>query len=590
MENSNRLSFMVGGPAGHGIKSAGLVFARSCTRAGLQVFANVEYPSLIRGDHNSFQIMVAAETIRNHTEALDLLLALDKTTYELHRDEVRGGGVIIADCESIGIDPATDPDRDFRLLDIPLKQIVTQVGGTAQMTNLFGLGAVMGALDFDFERFALVVSDLFSKLPPQTLEKNLSGARAAFDLACARIGDEPFCRLFSPGPGPLMLLTGNDALAIGAIKAGLKVYTGYPMTPASSLQDYLSRYGRDYQIVVKQTEDEISAVGAAVGAGYAGARAMTASSGGGFALMVEFLGMAGIAEIPLVIAEVQRPGPSTGLPTRTEQGDLKFVLSASQGEFPRIVMAPGDVEECFRLAFDAFNLAEQYQLPVIILSDKHLAESYWSAEPFDQSGMVVHRGQRVTQVESDADYRRYRFTDSGLSPRTVPGIPNGMYVAPSDEHDEYGRLDEDEYNRASMVEKRLSKLDEFDPSPVGYKLFGPERADITLIGWGSTKGCILEAMSGLRASRPDLTINFLQVIYLKPFPAASLREFLDDAGRTICIEMNATSQLADLFAEQLLIRFDAVVNKYDGRQFMTEELIASIEHALAAIESEVMSI
>jgi 2-oxoglutarate/2-oxoacid ferredoxin oxidoreductase subunit alpha len=594
VENNNCLSFMLGGPAGHGIKSAGLVFARTCSRSGLQVFTSVEYPSLIRGDHNSVQVMVASDSVCNHTESLDLLLALDRMTYEQHRDDVRAGGVILIDYETTGIDPAADTstvDDGIRYVNIPLKQIVAEVGGTSRMINLFGLGAAMGALNFEFQRFSDTVADLFAKLPEEVLEKNLAGARAAYDVARQQIGTDPFCCQLTPSANTgQMLITGNEAISIGAIKAGLKVYTGYPMTPASSIQDYLSLHGRDYQVVVKHTEDEISAVGAAVGAGFAGARAMTASSGGGFSLMVEFLGMASMAEIPVVIAEVQRPGPATGLPTRTEQGDLAFVLSASQGEFPRIVIAPGDVEECFYLAFDAFNLAEKYQLPVILLSDKHLAESYWSAAPFDQSGMTIERGEVVDRLDQDADYKRYQFTDSGVSPRTLPGTPNGMHTAPSDEHDEYGRMAEDEYNRASMVEKRQQKLDDFDTSAFGFKRYGPQQADFTIIGWGSTKGGILDAMEALKALRPNLKINFVQVIYMDPFPADGLRKVLDGAGKTICIEMNSTSQLAALFSEKLQFQFNAHINKYDGRQFMTEELVASIENAVAAIESEVISV
>jgi 2-oxoglutarate ferredoxin oxidoreductase subunit alpha len=375
-----------------------------------------------------------------------------------------------------------------------------------------------------------------------------------------------------------MLLTGNDALSMGAVKAGLKFYAGYPMTPSSSILNFMAAHEREFGMVVKHAEDEIASIGMAIGASHAGVRAMTATSGGGFALMSEFLGLAGITETPLVVAECMRTGPSTGLPTRTEQADLKFVLSASQGDFPRVVIAPGDPEECFRFGFEAFNLAERLQTPVILLLDKHLSESYWTREPFPTEGMGIDRGEWVDGKSAPRSYKRHLVTESGVSPRVLPGTPEGVYTTTGDAHDEFGHITEEEEPVRTQMEKRLRKLDLVDTARDGITLHGNPDAGLTLLGWGSSKGVILEAMDDLQAGAIDA--NFLQVRFMNPFPAEAVAGVLKKASRVLLVEHSASGQLAELVSAKTGITVEDRLLKYTGRQFFRDELTEAIKTKL----------
>jgi 2-oxoglutarate ferredoxin oxidoreductase subunit alpha len=346
------------------------------------------------------------------------------------------------------------------------------------------------------------------------------------------------------------------------------------MTPSSAVMNYLSAKAEEFDIVVMLTEDEISAAGVAIGAAHAGVRSMTGTSGGGFCLMTEFLGLSAMAEIPMVILEGQRPGPATGLPTRTEQGDLKFVLSAHQGDFPRVVMAAGDPEEAFYLTFDCFNIAEKYQLPVIILSDKHVGESSWTMLPFDTSKMTIDRGEvfRPATAEEAEGYLRFRFTESGISPRALPGTPGTVFRATGNEHLESGYISEDPDIRRKMVDKRARKLDSFNVEDIGVKLHGDQKADITLVGWGSTKPVILDVIENL-SEEHGIKANFLQVIYMEPFPANRVSKIIGKAKHSILIENNATGQLGALIREKTGILLEDRILKYNGRQFNRDELL-----------------
>jgi 2-oxoglutarate ferredoxin oxidoreductase subunit alpha len=576
----NKLSFMVGGAAGVGIKTAGLIFARLCSRAGLHIYGNVEYPSIIRGDHNSYQVMVSRKRVFGHTRVLDVLLALDDLSVELHRDEIRSGGAVVYDVDKSKVDTGALEEQGLLLVGVPFQSIVKEVGGGQRLLNTVGIGATLGLLRFDFKAIAATLEDTFARHGESVLKQNLDAARRAYDVAFKGFADRFDVTLQRVDAGKRMLLTGNEALAMGAIKAGVKFYAGYPMTPSSSILSYMAARDREWDLVVKHAEDEISAAGMALGAAFTGTRAMTATSGGGFSLMCEFVGLAGMTETPLVIVESQRPGPSTGLPTRTEQSDLKFVLSASQGEFPRIVLAPGDPEESFRLAFEAFNLAERYQTPVILLMDKHLSESIWTAEPFDTSGMVVDRGARLdaATLASMTEYKRYAFTESGISPRVDPGTPGGAFRATGDEHDEEGAISEDETVRSKMMEKRLRKTDSLDVSECGWKLHGDSGADLMIVGWGSTTLPMRGAMDLLAEN--GTSIGFLQVIFLSPFPDEQVTEILAKARRTVVVENNATAQLADLIRERTGVKIDDAMLKYSGRQWLVDELADQIRRRL----------
>jgi 2-oxoglutarate ferredoxin oxidoreductase subunit alpha len=571
----------VGGAAGMGIKTAGMIFARTGSRGGLHLFGNVEYPSIIRGGHNSFQVVFGDAPVLSHPRSLDVLLALDRLALDTQRTAVRSGGAILYDGGTLGMQPGDLERDDALLLDLPMKATAYEEGLTAPAAvNAVGLGAALGLLKGDFPSFAAILREALKKLKPEILEKNLRAAKRGFDIALEK-GAPSFDRSLdgshgldargSGGPRR-MIVSGNDALSLGAVKAGVAFYSGYPMTPSSSILAFMARHEKTLSMVVKHAEDEIAAVGMALGASFAGVRAMTATSGGGFCLMSEHLGLAGMTETPLVIAECQRPGPATGLPTRTQQGDLRFVLSASQDEFPRIVWAPGDPEECFRLGFEAFNLADRFQTPVVLLLDKHLSESYSTCEPFDESGMTVDRGPWITAKDliPGEKYARHRHTDSGVSPRLRPGTEGAVVLTTGDEHDEFGHISEEPEERTRQHAKRLSKLETLDVNADGVALHGPAEADLTLVGWGSTKGPILEAVAGLEAG--DVSINFLQVRALKPFPGRRVAAILKNAKRAVLVENNATGQLGGLIAEKTRIGLEERILKSSGRQFFTDEL------------------
>ena len=585
---TNELNLMIGGFAGQGVKTVSEAFGRICSRAGLEVFINMEYPSNIKGEHNYMQVMVSEKNIGAHDRRPDILLALDAKSIVLHKDEIVPGGALIYDSKGIevssidqGIEIGEINRDDIIVIDLPFVDIAKEVGGTKKMINSIGLGAVQGLLRFDFKLLESMLKESLAKFDEKIIKQNLDGARKSFDITFEKYSEKLGIVLEKRESSKKMLLTGNDAVAMGAIKGGVKFYSSYPMTPSSAVLGYLSRRARDFDIVTVLTEDEISAGGMAIGASHAGVRSMTGTSGGGFCLMSEHFGFAGIAEIPLVVLEGQRPGPATGLPTRTEQADLKFILSAHQGDFPRIVIAPGDVKECFYLTFDALNLADKYQVPVVILTDKHVGESSWTYEPFNTNGMEIDRGAVLTEedLKEIKDFKRYLITDSGISPRSLPGTPGGVFKATGNEHNEYGKTSEDADVRASQMEKRWRKTSSLDVSEIGIKFHGESDADVTFVGWGSTKPVILEAVCELE-KRKKLKSNFLQIIYMEPFPVESVTKILENSKKTILIENNLTGQLGDIIRQKTGINIEEKVLKYNGRQFFRDELVELIEEIL----------
>ncbi len=577
---TNKLSFMVGGPAGVGVKTAGIVFARLCSRAGLHIFGNVEYPSIIRGDHNSYQVMVSEKPVYGHIRSLDVLLALDDLSIENHKEEIRPGGAVIHDTDITKLDFSELKKSGVLPVGIPFQSIIKQVSGAPKLANTVGIGATMGLLRFDFEQVVKTLKNAFWHLGEEILNQNIEVARLAYDAAVNGYAGN-FDITLQPVKAPQrMVLTGNEAAAIGAIKAGMKFYSSYPMTPSSSILSYLAARERQCGLVVKHAEDEISAAGMAVGAAHTGTRAATGTSGGGFSLMCEFVGAIGITETPMVIIESQRPGPATGLPTRTEQCDLKFVLSASQGEFRRIVIAPSNIEECFRLTFEAFNLADKYQTLIIVLLDKHVSESTWSHEPFETSGLKIDRGEMLNAADLAKmnEYKRYAYTKSGISPRVKPGTPGGVFKATTNEHDEFGRISEDAQVRSDMVDKRMRKLDSLDVSECGWKLHGKPDAEVTIVSWGSTINAVRGAMELL--AKKGKSLNLLQVIYMSPFPTDQVTQVLNKAKRTLLVENNATGQLGDVIAENTGIKIGEKLLKYNGRQWIVDELAERLEEIL----------
>ena len=576
----NNMTFKMGGEAGQGVESTGAGFIKALARGGLYIFGQQDYMSRIRGGHNSFQIRVADCRIYTHDEAVHLLLAFNEEAIARHRDEIVEGGGIIFD-EKLNVNEEELASRGIRAFRIPLAQIAQDVGGTRIMTNTAAVGAAAGVTEYPLDYLAGVIRQNFARKGPKVVEANLKVAQAAYDYVLEHYAADYPYKLEPVEAPPRMVINGNQAICLGAVAAGCRLISAYPMTPATNILEWMSTHADRLGIVTKHTEDEIAAICMAIGAAHVGVRAMTATSGGGFSLMVEALGLAGMTETPLVIVEVQRPGPSTGMPTRTGQGDLLFMLHASQGEFPRIVLTPGTVEECFDAGWRAFNLAERYQCPVIILVDKFLANSLRTIErdDFHFEAVKVDRGQLLTEQELDQlsdGYKRYAITETGISPRALPGHPKAVFVACSDEHAEDGHFeDEDPENRVRMMQKRLRKLEVAVEEMRAPALYGPQQADVTFIGWGSSCGPILEVVD--RLNEEGDKANFLHFTDIWPFPVEKVSSLLESAKYLVDVENNATGQFASFLSSYTGKKVDHKILRYDGRPFSPEYILARLQ-------------
>jgi len=444
-----QINVMVGGEAGQGVQSIGFILAKSLARGGYHIFADQDYESRIRGGHNFYRVRAADSPISAIADAIDILVALNIETISLHQKELDPKGVIIFDIEKV-----KDAAGLKNAFGVPLDRLATESAGDKLMANTVALGAALGLVRYDLEIIGQVLVEFFKNA--EVAEKNIKATRAGYEYVRDNFKGSFDSRLSPISKTKRMLLNGNEAMALGAIAAGCKFMAAYPMTPVTSIMEYLAAKADEFGLVVVPAEDEIAAINMTIGAGYAGARAMTATSGSGFCLMVEGLGLAAITETPIVVVEGQRPGPAIGLPTRTEQGDLQFVLYAHQGDFPRAVLAPNTIEDCFWLTVKAFNLADKYQTPVIVMTDHVLATSYTTVDKFDLSKVTIDRGLLLSASEpNDAEYKRYKITPSGISPRAFPGQGKALVVADSDEHDEAGHLIEDAETRTQMMDIAL---------------------------------------------------------------------------------------------------------------------------------------
>jgi len=572
----NNFNWKIGGEAGYGIISVGAMFSRAMLRSGFYVFDHAEYPSLIRGGHNTLEVSVSDEKIYAVRRPINILVALNQETIDFHKNELSADAAIIYNSDNAKVEDKEFPEST-EAIGIPLDDLAVKAGAKEIARNVVALGASFGLLDLTFDALKNVIEFNFKKKGEQVINTNVAAALAGYNFIKNNVKKEFNYRAESQKNPDRMILNGNEGIVWGAIQAGCKFVSAYPMTPASGIMQGIAKQSRKYNIVVKHTEDEISAINTAIGAAYTGVRALSASSGGGFALMVEAWGMAGMIEVPLVVVEAMRTGPSTGMPTWTGQGDLKFLLSASQGEFPRFVIAPGDVEQCFNLIQQAFNLAEKFQTPVMFITDKHLAVSHKWVENLDLEKVEIERGSIVAEKDLNRtdNYRRYIHTESGVSPRTLPGTKGGMHVANSDEHNEKGFSEEGAEERTKMMDKRFRKEEaargDFPPP----KIEGDENADITLISWGSTRGTILEAMKVLK--KEGKKVNFLQIVYISPFPVEEVKAVFKRAKKVAIVENNKTGQLAGWLREQTGLAPDFKILKYDGRPFFTEELVETIK-------------
>lgn len=575
---------MIGGEAGAGITRSGSLFAKAFMRGGFSVFATNDYQSLIRGGHNFYIAQIRDEEVYSQPDYVALLIALNAEAVTLHKNEVLPNGGIIYDSGDMGVPTQTLEMEQLKLYPVPLKRIVRETLKEQQiMRNAVALGAAIAAIDYDLDLLEKVLKDTFKA---EVAEANIKAARAGYEYIKQNFENDFKYRIkrIEVAIKSRIYLSGNEAIGLGAIRAGCKFFAAYPMTPMTGLLHFMAANDRDYDMIVVQPEGEIAAINMAAGASFAGTRAMTASSGGGFSLMTEGLGMTGMTETPIVVAIGQRPGPSTGLPTYSAQGDLQFVMHASQGEFPRVVIAPGDVEECFYETTRAFNLAEKYQLAVILLLDKYLAESERSIEPFDVNRVKIERGALITDhYTEEGEYKRHKFTETGVSPRAVPSTKGAIVRTNADEHDEHGYTSENPEMTIMMNDKRMKKLyylsKELEEDRVETtKFYGPETAQATIISWGSTKGPIIEAMRLL--SKEHIDVNYLQVIYLLPFPTTKVEEKLLKAQKTIVVENNKTSQLSSLIREQVLRDINRKILKYDGRPLSPNYLAMRIREVL----------
>ncbi|BAS29393.1 2-oxoacid:acceptor oxidoreductase subunit alpha [Limnochorda pilosa] len=587
----HELSIKLAGEAGQGVESNGAGFARAAARAGLYVYTASDYMSRIRGGHNSYLLRISDQKARVHRDSVHLLLAFNPHAITAHLHEVVPGGAIIVD-EGMRIPEDPVKAAGLQLFPLPLKDLAERVGGSKIMLNTAALGATAAVTGFDLAYVEGVIRDNFgSKKGAAVAEANLKVARAAYELAGDRYGRRFPWKLHAVEDAPRRyLLNGNQALAMGALAGGCRFISAYPMTPASSIFEWLTAHAQRFNVVSKQMEDEIAAVTMAIGAAYVGARAMTATSGGGFSLMVEALGLAGMAEVPLVVVDAQRPGPSTGMPTRSDQGDLLFVTHASQGEFPRLILAPGNVRQCFEAGYRAFNLAERYQTPVIVLTNGFLASSLETVDaqdlPFDE--VRIDRGELLDAAALDGleePYARFRVTESGVSPRALPGHPKAVYTTPSDEHTEYGAFEsEDVANRLQQQPKRMRKLEAARAEMNGPSLYGPGEADVTLVGWGSTLGALQEAVDELNRSRPG-SANLLHFTDLWPFPA-SAEGALARARQLVVVEENQTGQFARLLRAETGRRPDHLITRIDGRAMTPDYILENLKEVALHVGSQ----
>jgi 2-oxoglutarate ferredoxin oxidoreductase subunit alpha len=579
----NDLSIRLAGEAGQGVESGGAGFAQALSHGGLWLHTYPEYMSRIRGGLNFFQIRVSEHPLWAHHEGVQVLLAFSPEAITEYGPHVVRGGALLFD-EGLKVDTAAAVRRGAQLFSMPLSKIAQEVGGNKIMANTCGLGALAGIVEYPFEFIADVIRKNFKRKGDAVVLGNLKVAQEGYRLATER-----YAKSFDWKISPLaerpdrMLINGNQALAVGSIAAGCRFMSGYPMTPASSVLEFMAGHAKKYDIVIKQTEDEIAAICFAIGAGNVGARAMTATSGGGFSLMVEALGLAGMAEVPVVIIEAQRPGPSTGMPTKTEQGDLLFALFASQGEFPRIVLAPGTQEECFDAAVRAFNLAEKWQCPVIVMTEFYLTNMMRTILPseFPIEQVRIDRGDLLNAAQLDqlsGPYLRYKDTPSGVSPRAFAGHPKAVQQACSDEHDEYGHFeDEDAANRLKMAGKRMRKFRNIVEDLRAPAIYGPEGAETTLMGWGASYGALREAVDALNAR--GTRANLLHFTDIWPFPEAKAAPLIEAAKHLVAVEGNQTGQFAHLVRAMTGRKPDRMLLRWDGRPLSCEYILAQLEEA-----------
>lgn len=563
-------SIKIGGEAGQGIQTIGDTLSKVFSRSGYHVFTHQDYESRVRGGHNFYQIRLSDVPITASRTKIDIVVALDKESVILHERELSEKVMIIYDSASL-----KEKYERPNFLDVPFAGIALDVGGDRIMANTVATGAVLGMLGMNIDIFSEVLKETLSKKSEEVIKTNEKAALAGMGYANTNCMSCDFS--IAPPASKKMLIGVNEAVGLGAIASGLKFYSGYPMTPSTGIMTYVAGKAMEYGIIVEQAEDEISAINMALGASYAGVRSMTGSSGGGFALMVEGLSLAAMTETPIVIALAQRPAPATGLPTRTEQADLLFALYSGHGEFPRVIFAPGTPEQAFYLTNRAFEISQKYQIPVFILTDQYLSDAQWTYSNLDLDRLIYNDYRlRGDAFASLSEYKRHVITENGVSPFGVPGEAKHVVVTDSDEHDEEGHLIEDGETRIQMVIKRLFQKLVYlrrDINPPSF--YGSENPEIIITGWGSTYGVMKDAVDILSKNKSIAMLHFSEVF---PFPETDTwLDVLMNARFAVCVENNATGQFARLVKSETGYVFNAIINRFDGRPFLAEELMGELD-------------
>lgn len=568
----SQLSWKIGGQQGEGVESTDRIFSTSLNRLGYYLYGYRHFSSRIKGGHTNNKIRISTHPIRAISDDLDILVAFDQETIDLNAHELRVGGVIVADAK---FNPVVPAGVEARLFAVPITAIAEELG-TSLFKNMAASGASWALLGLPLEVFNKAVEEEYGRKGASIVEKNVEAVRRGAQFVLDEAGGplEEF-KLLPPDGQQKLFIIGNDAIALGALAAGCRFMPAYPITPASEIMEYLIKKLPSLGGQVIQTEDEISAVTMAIGANYAGARALTASSGPGLSLMTEAIGLSGITETPVVIVDTQRGGPSTGLPTKQEQSDLNAMVYGTHGEIPKIVLSPSTIEECFYDTIEAFNLADQYQVPVILMTDLQLSLGKQTSDLLDYNKITINRGKLLQgdlpPLEDNKLFNRYQFTEDGVSPRSIPGQLNGIHHVTGVEHDQEGRPSESAINRKKMMDKRLHKLDNLVVTNPILVDAPHEQPDLLIIGMGSTGGTIDEART--RLTKDGITSNHITVRLIHPFPTEQLKPYLASAKKVVVVENNATAQLAAQI--KLHAGFSEKINhilKYDGNPFLPKDI------------------
>lgn len=562
------ISIVLCGEAGQGIETIEDILTKILKDSRYNIFAVKEYMSRVRGGSNSTEIRVSQKPIRAYVDRIDLLFALSNKSLDHLKDRISDNTIIFGDKEIIG---------DIqKVIDIPLSKITKKIGSSVY-SNTVTAGIICGMLNVSEYEFRNFITKFFEKKGEPIINKNLEAASEGFELAKKIIESGVTIKVkkseeLSRDISKDILISGKDAVALGALAGGCNFISGYPMSPATGILSFMSTYSKEFEVVAEQSEDEISAINMAIGSWYAGGRGMITTSGGGFALMEEGVSLAGMAETPVVIHIGQRPGPATGLPTRTEQGDLDLALYAGHGDFARIILSPGSIEDCFYLSKYAFSFADKYQIPVFILTDQYLLDSQYNIPSLDHKKYEIKR--YVTQTKES--YKRYQFTKTGVSPRGIPGFGEGLVIQTGNEHDETGHTTENAILRKKMVEKRFNeKLNQVKNEVIYPELLGGKAYKYLLIGWGSTRNIVEESLKQLR--EPKLGFLYFKQVY--PLPR-EVMGYLINAKKVIAIENNASGQFATLIKRETGFEIKDKILKYDGRPFSVEEVTTRIKDIL----------